>query len=148
MTTKNSTGSFDIILGMEEIGGRSNVCLSFGAGLFRKLGWSSSDWIQFDTSREGFLAFSKIPEPAETSFYAKKIKLVSGFFKICFYSKIYTFPKNTPFAKDKATFNLETRTLTLAMPLEYFTPPEPEAPVRKPIQELQVEDIAAAFRKL
>ncbi|MDD5393665.1 MAG: hypothetical protein PHE17_11665 [Thiothrix sp.] len=147
MTTKNAAGSFDIILGMEDIGGRSNICLTFGAGLFRKLGWSSGDWLQFDVSREGFIAFSKIPEPSETSFYAKKIKLVSGFYKICFYSKLYTFPKNAHFAKDKATFNLETRTLTLEIPNEYCQQPE-EAPQLKPIQELNVEDIAAAFRKL
>jgi hypothetical protein len=146
MTTRNSAGSFDIILGMEEISGRNNVCISFGAGLFRKLGWSSGEWIQFDVSKEGFIAFHKIPEPGETSFYAKKIKLTAGFYRICFYSKHYVFPQDTPFAKEKATYNIESRTLTLEIPEEYCQQPE-EQP-QKESKQLSVQDIAAAFRKL
>ena len=147
MTTKSS-GSFGIILGMEDIGGRSNLCLSFGSGLFRKLGWSSGDWLQFDVSQENIIAISKIPEPTETSFYAKKIKLSSGFYKLCFYSKLYKFPRPAvELSKDKATFNVQTRALSLAMPSEYVVMPEPE-PQLKAFKDLQVEDIAAAFRKL
>ncbi len=146
MTTKNSAGSFDIILGMEEISGRNNVCIAFGAGLFRKLGWSSGDWIQFDVSKESFISFRKIPEPSETSFYARKIKLTSGSYRICFYSKYYSFPQDTSFAKEKATYNIESRTLTLEIPEEYCLRPE-EQPQNES-KPLSVDDIAAAFRKL
>lgn len=143
MTKNTSTGSFDIILSMEEISGRDNVCLSFGAGLFRKLGWSSGDWLSFDVSCPGFISLEKMAAPSESLFYARKIKLNAGFYKVCFYSRLYNFPKDFYLSKEKAMFNLESRKLTLEIPAEYWqvaTPPK--------VQELRVEDIAAAFRKL
>lgn len=145
MATKAS-GSFDIVLGMEDVGGRSNICLAFGSGLFRKLGWSSGDWLQFDLSQERVISLTKVDEPSETSFYAKEIKLVNGFYKLCIYTKAYAFPYNTvELAKDQATYNVHTRTLSLNIPEAYVTPPEPEVP---PSKILRVEDIAAAFSKL
>lgn len=146
MTIKHSSGSFDIILGMKEIGGRNNLCLSFGAGLFRKLGWSSGDWIEFDTSQPGSISFKNIPPPDETYFYARKIKLTSGFYKICFYSKQYIFPQHTVFSKEKAIYNIETKVLTLEVPDAYRQSPEEQ--IQNEIKSLKVEDIAAAFRKL
>lgn len=142
MTKNTSTGSFDIIMSMEEVGGRENVCLAFGAGLFRKLGWSSGDWLCFDANKLGFISLEKISDPSESLFYARKIKLVNGFYKVCFYSRYYTFPKEIALSKEKATFNLTSRALTLAIPPEYWY----TEPAR--VQELRVEDIAAAFKKL
>ncbi|MEN9503478.1 MAG: hypothetical protein RI964_2763 [Pseudomonadota bacterium] len=139
MTKKTSTGSFDIILSMETVGGRNNTCLSFGAGLFRKLGWSSGDWLSFDISEPSIIALQKIEEPSTDSaaLYARKLKLNAGFYKICFYSKNYNVTQAVELSKTTARFNLESRVLTLEIPEEY----RKKAP-------LQVEDIAAAFRKL
>ena len=148
MATKNPSGSFDIILSMEETGGRNNICLSFGSGLFRKLGWSSGDWLNFDANQDGAIALKKIPEPSGTPFHAKKIKRAGGFYKICFYSGRYTFPNKVGLAKDKASFNLETGALTLAIPDGYWQQQDVQPPAPKPTGGLQVEDIAAAFRKL
>lgn len=147
MNTKAQvSGSFDILLGMEDISGRSNVCLSFGSGLFRKLGWSSGDWLKFDASTEGIIALNKIPEPSEASFYARKIKLANGFYQICFYSKLFKFPSTPVYLpKEQAMFNLQTRTLSLHIPQEYQVSTDI---LLKPVHELQVEDIAAAFKKL
>ncbi len=139
MTNKTSSGSFDIILSMETVGGRNNTCLTFGAGLFRKLGWSSGDWLSFDISDPSIIALQKIDEPSTDSaaLYARKIKLNAGFYKICFYSKHYNVTTPVELSKTTARFNLETRILSLEIPEEY----RKKAP-------LQVEDIAAAFRKL
>ncbi len=142
MTKNTSTGSFDIIMSMEEVGGRDNVCLAFGAGLFRKLGWTSGDWLCFDANKLGFISLEKISDPSESLFYARKIKLANGFYKVCFYSRYYNFPQEIALSKDKASFNLNTRTLTLEIPPEYWQ----SATAR--VQELSVEDIAAAFKKL
>lgn len=148
MAKQMSSGSFDIFLGREDVGGRLNICLSFGSGLFRKLGWTSGDWLEFDLSREGFIALKKIPdpEPEATPFYARKIKLSSGFYKLCFYSRDYRFPRSVELSKEKASFNLNTRALTLEIPEEYWQITEPEPFIER--AALTVDDIAAAFRKL
>lgn len=144
MSKKPSSGSYDIILDMEYVGGRNNLCLSFGAGLFRKLGWSSGDWLEFDTSEKGQIAFKQVEEPTETLFNARKIKLQSGFYKICFYSALYKFPKAVELSKEKASFNVNTWTLTLEIPEEYQVSQE----VLNQPRALTVDDIAAAFGKL
>lgn len=148
MTKQMSSGSFDIFLGREEVGGRLNICLSFGSGLFRKLNWTSGDWLEFDLSREGLIALRKIaePDPEAIPFYARKIKLSNGFYKVCFYSREYRFPKSVEFSKHKASFNVNTRTLTLEIPEEYWQEVAPEPIMHKP--SLTVDDIAAAFKKL
>lgn len=148
MAKQMSSGSFDILLGREDVGGRLNICLSFGSGLFRKLGWTSGDWLEFDLNQQGFIALKKIPdpEPETTPFYARKIKLSAGFYKLCFYSRDYRFPKSVELSKEKASFNLNTRTLTLEIPEEYWLTSEPEPVIEK--LELTVDDIAAAFKKL
>ncbi len=139
MTKKTSTGSFDIILSMETVAGRNNTCLAFGAGLFRKLGWSSGDWLSFDISEPSIIALQKIEEPEgdAAAFYARKIKLNGGFYKICFYSKNYHVNQPVELSKNTTRFNLETRVLSVEIPETY----RQRAP-------LQVEDIAAAFRRL
>ncbi|MEZ5451221.1 MAG: hypothetical protein R3E93_00165 [Thiothrix sp.] len=144
MSKKPSSGSFDIFLGMEYVGGRSSLCLSFGGGLFRKLGWSSGDWLEFDTSEPGKIAFKQIEEPAETVFNARKIKLQSGFYKICFYSALFKCPKSVELSKEKASFNVDTWTLTLEIPEEYRVSQE----VLNQPRALSVDDIASAFSKL
>lgn len=146
MSKKPAPGSFDIILDMEHVGGRDNLCLSFGAGLFRKLGWGSGDWLAFDTSETGKIAFKQVAEPSETAFNLRKIKLQSGFYKVCFYSPLYSFPKAMELSKEKASFNANTWTLTLHIPEDYHVPPIP--PEIQPPRTLSVADIAAAFSKL
>jgi hypothetical protein len=144
MTKKPSSGSFDIILDMEHGSSRSSLCISFGAGLFRKLGWSTGDWLAFDTSKPGFIAFSQVEEPSETLFNARKIRLQSGFYKLCFYSALYKFPKAVELSKEKASFNANTWTLTLEIPEDYRVSQE----VLNQPRTLTVDDIAAAFSKL
>lgn len=145
MSKKPSSGSYDIILDVESVGGRDNLCLSFGAGLFRKLGWSSGDWLAFDTSETGRISFKQVEEPSETVFNLRKIRLQSGFYKICFYSGLYTFPKAVELSKEKASFNVNTWTLTLEIPEEYRVSQTPQI---QPPRSLTVDDIAAAFSKL
>lgn len=144
MNKKASPGSFDIILDMERGSGRSSICLAFGAGLFRKLGWSSGDWLEFDTSKPGFIAFKQVEEPSETLFNARKIKLQSGFYRICFYSALYQVGKAVELSKEKASFNANTWTLTIEIPEEYRVSEE----VLNQPRALTVDDIAAAFSKL
>ncbi|WML90003.1 hypothetical protein RCF98_13625 [Thiothrix lacustris] len=152
MNKKPSSGSFDIILDMEHVGHRDNVCMSFGAGLFRKLGWVSGSWLAFDTSETGKIAFHQVEEPSETTFNVRKLKLQGGFYKVCFYSPLYRFPKGVALSKEKALFNANSWTLTLAIPEEYWVLPEedvPPAQARAQVsRELSVDDIAAAFSKM
>jgi hypothetical protein len=146
MSKKPSTGSFDIILDMEHIGSRDNLCLSFGAGLFRKLGWGAGSWLSFDTSETGKIAFKQVDEPSESTFNVRKLKLQSGFYKVCFYSPLYTFPKAVELSKEKALFNANSWILTLVIPEEYRVV---EQVILEPIKrDLTVDDIAAAFGKL
>jgi hypothetical protein len=146
MSKKPSTGSFDIILDMEHIGSRDNLCLSFGAGLFRKLGWGAGNWLSFDTSETGKIAFKQVDEPSESTFNVRKLKLQSGFYKVCFYSPLYTFPKAVELSKEKALFNANSWILTLVIPEEYRVV---EPVILEPIKrDLTVDDIAAAFGKL
>lgn len=145
MTKKASSGSYDIILDMENIGGRESVCLSFGSGLFRKLGWSSGDYVEFDTPETGVISLRKVADPSETAFNTRKIKLQSGFYKICFYSGSYLFPKATELSKYDASFNIHTRALSLQIPEEFWVV---EDSMPTPHAELTVDDIAAAFSKL
>lgn len=144
MSKKPSSGSFDIFLGMEHIGGRNNLCLSFGAGLFRKLGWSSGDWLEFDTSEPGKISFRQVEESSETLFNARKIKQQAGFYKICFYSALFKFPKSVELSKELASFNPKAWSLTLDIPEEYQVPQE----VLNQPRPLTVDDIAAAFSKM
>lgn len=146
MSKKPSSGSFDIMLDREHVGSRTNLCLSFGAGLFRKLGWGSGDWLSFDTSEIGKIAFKQVDEPSETTFNVRKLKLQSGFYKVCFYSALYTVPKAVELSKEKASFNANSWTLTLAIPEEYRVSEQP--PIEPPKRTLTVDDIAAAFGKL
>ena len=145
-----SSGCFDIILDMEHVGYRVILCLSFGAGLFRKLGWVSGSWLAFDTSETGQIAFHQVEEPSETTFNVRKLKLQAGFYKVCFYSPLYRFPKGAELSKEKALFNANSWTLTLDIPEEYRVSPEEELPqVRAQVsRELSVDDIAAAFSKM
>lgn len=144
MDKKTSTGSFDIILEMERSAQRDNLCVAFGAGLFRKLGWGAGDWLTFDTSQTGKIAFKQIIEPNETVFNARKLKLHAGFYKLCFYTGLYRVPRQVYLSKETATFNVDTWTLTITIPEEYHVPPE----VLNQPRPLTVDDIAAAFSKL
>lgn len=146
MNKNTSSGSFDIILSMEYISGRENICLSFGSGLFRKLGWSSGDWLEFDTSEQGRISLHKVAEPSETAFNTRKIKLQSGFYKVCFYSGMYIVPDPVELSKDTASFNAESWTLSLQIPEDYWVSEQEQA--MPPMRELTVDDIAAAFGKL
>ncbi len=150
MSKSSSSGSFDIILDMEHIGHRDNLCLSFGAGLFRKLGWVTGTWLAFDTSESGKIAFNQVEEPSETTFNVRKLKLQAGFYKICFYSPLFRFPKAIELSKEKASFNANSWTLTLDIPEDYWVLPEANvSPAQAPVsRELSVDDIAAAFSKM
>lgn len=144
MDKKTSTGSFDIVLDTEHYANRDNLCVAFGAGLLRKLGWGAGDWLEFGLEQPGKITFRQMHDSAEDHINARKLKLQDGFYRICFYTALYRPSKPTSVDKEKAFFNLNTRTLTIEVPETCHVPPE----VLNRPRELTVKDIAAAFSRL